>query len=88
MPAPDTIADFESGADLIDLSLIDANTALRGRQAFTAVVDQFGGVAGQLQVTRIDGGVILSGDLNRDKVADFAIKVMGVDHLTLSDFIL
>lgn len=88
LAAPDVIADFERGEDHIDLSLMDANTVARYRQAFVGdVVDAFSGVAGQVRVTATEGGVIVAGDLNGDRVADFAIKVLGVDALTASDFI-
>ncbi len=46
----DQIAGFDQGADLIDLSGIDANTAAGGNQAFTFVgAAAFSGVAGELQ---------------------------------------
>ncbi len=86
--APDAIMDFERGADHVDLSMMDANTVTAYRQAFAGeVVDAFSGVAGQLRVSATEGGVIVAGDLNGDKLADFAIKVMGVDALTADDFL-
>lgn len=86
--APEVIADFERGEDHIDLSSMDANSVARNRQAFAAdIVDAFTGLAGQLRVSATAGGVIVAADLNGDRVADFAIKVLGVDTLTTSDFI-
>lgn len=66
----DTIMDFASGVDLVDLRGIDANTRLIGDQAFTFIgSNAFTGVAGEL---RFANGV-LSGDVDGDRVADLII---------------
>lgn len=81
----DSIMDFMTGVDRIDLSLIDANSSLRRDQAFTYIGDSdFTGVKGQLHF--VDG--FASGDVNGDHVADFSIQVVGVVSMTASDFIL
>lgn len=88
----DIIADFEIGTDRIDLRGIDANSRLDGNQAFT-FVDEFTGVAGQLQWDRGEGRTLLvSGDVNGDRIADFAIQVNAAGFvpptLHASDFLL
>ncbi|MXQ13888.1 calcium-binding protein, partial [Microvirga makkahensis] len=83
--APDTIRDFVSGADHIDLRTIDANSKLSGDQAFVFIGSKaFSGQAGQLKFS----SSVLSGDINGDKVADFQIKVSGVSALATGDFYL
>ena len=80
----DVIADFEIGTDKIDLRGIDANSLVGGNQAFTFVTDFTGSPfaadparhAGQLQWDRGEGRTVLvSGDVNGDGRADFAIQV-------------
>ncbi|MFC4170477.1 M10 family metallopeptidase C-terminal domain-containing protein [Microvirga sp. GCM10011540] len=83
--ARDTIRDFVSGVDKIDLRSIDASTKQSYNQAFTFVGSgTFSGKAGELQF--IDG--VLSGDINGDKLADFQINVPEVLSLAASDFYL
>jgi beta-glucanase (GH16 family) len=74
----DTITDFLSGTDIIDLGLIDANTKVSGDQGFTFIGSNgFSGQAGQL---RFASGV-LSGDVNGDRAADFEVALTGVSSL-------
>ena len=80
----DVINDFTRGQDKIDLSVIDANTTQTGNQAFSFIGNTNFTSAGQVRFT---GGVV-SGDVNGDKVADFAIEVKNVTTLQASDFIL
>lgn len=83
--ARDTIRDFVSGVDKIDLRGIDANSKVSADQAFTFTgAKAFSGVAGELHFV----GGVLSGDVNGDKVADFEINVLGVSTLYQSDFLL
>lgn len=88
--ARDTIKGFNAAElDRIDLSGIDANTFQVGDQAFkwrgTAA---FGGQAGELRVQYENGNAVVSGDVNGDTVADFAIEVTGFDaqHPVLGSF--
>jgi hypothetical protein len=54
--ASDIIYDFVSGSDPIGLSIIDANTAQDGNQAFTFIgSNAFGNQAGRLRVQASDG---------------------------------
>jgi hypothetical protein len=85
----DQIVGFEQGADAIDFSTIDANTAAWGNQAFTFIGDvAFHGVAGELRQQSVDANTIVSGDINGDSVADFQIELNGAFTLTPNDFIL
>ena len=80
----DHITDFALG-DLIDLSLIDANTRSKGDQAFTFTgLAAFSGAAGELRYDVIGGDVHLFGDINGDRKADFEIVFDGVNSLPLN----
>lgn len=83
----DTISDFAHGVDLIDLSRIDANTGQAGNQAFTFVgTGVLGGAAGKLQYVKATG--LLSGDVNGDGVADFALFLSSKPVVTATDLML
>lgn len=85
----DIIEDFERGIDRIDLSGIDANTSSSGNQAFSAsLTDTFTGVRGQLRIVDVGDDLIVSGDVNGNRVADFEIQISNVASLSSSDFIL
>jgi Ca2+-binding RTX toxin-like protein len=88
----DTITDFVSGVDKIDLSTIDAVPVGGGggNEAFTFIgTGAFTGSQGQLRYSVLPtGGVVFSGDWNGDGVADFNVTVTGVSSLSASDFFL
>jgi Ca2+-binding RTX toxin-like protein len=88
--ARDVITDFiHAEADKIDVSAIDASTATSGDQPFAFIGTQsFHHIAGELHYSAGAGGVIVSGDVNGDGVADFSIDVSGVTALVASDFVL
>ncbi len=87
-PNNDLIVDFQHGLDKVLLTPMDANTLVSGNQAFTFAA-AFNGNAGQLITTRTATGVLVSGDVNGDKAADFTIAFHGAGlTLTQSDFIL
>lgn len=83
---PDVITDFTRGQDKIDLSTIDANSALSGNQAFKTLIASTSSfsAAGQL---RLSNGV-LYGNVDADSAAEFAISLVGITALGTSDFIL
>jgi Ca2+-binding RTX toxin-like protein len=86
--APETIEDFTTG-DKVDLSAIDANGSGAGNTAFTFISGAFSGTAGELRVTPAANGFqLVTGDINGDKVADFAIAVLSDHALTAADFVL
>jgi Ca2+-binding RTX toxin-like protein len=75
--ALDNITDFAPG-DVIDLSAIDANSALSGNQAF-ALVTAFSHTAGELQRTydAATDRTRLDLDVNGDGVSDLGIYING-----------
>ena len=80
----DTITDFESGEDFIDLSSIDISAAT-GIQSFDWIAGtSFTGDAGDL----VFSNGVLSGDANGDRKADFQIGLTGVVALSEHDLLL
>lgn len=74
----DFIGDWNNG-DVIDLSGIDANRNVAGMQGFSLIgAAAFSNVAGQLRLTNDGANSFIAGDTNGDGVADFTIKVAGV----------
>lgn len=84
----DTIFDFNhSESDHIDLSKIDANGADAGDGAFK-LVTAFDGSHGALTVSAQGSQWLVQGDINGDKVADFAILVTSSTALVAADFVM
>jgi Ca2+-binding RTX toxin-like protein len=86
----DSISDFVSGEDLVDLSRIDA---IRGNgavnDAFTFIDgNAFSGVAGELRFTASGTNTLIEFDQNGDSVADGTIRLFGAVTLTVFDFVL
>ena len=82
----DTILQFRAGQDDIDLSLIDANAARGGNQAFA-----FAGTAAashSVWYVRQGDGILVRGDVDGNKTADFEIWVDDATRLGAGDFIL
>lgn len=88
----DRIIDFARGQrDRIDLSAMDANGSARGNGTFSFVgEDRFGGSRAELRVIETATGWRVMGDLDGDRVADFALDVITAGDLPLRavDFIL
>lgn len=83
----DTIADFVKGSDKIDLAAIDANVGVAGDQAFNFIgAAAFSGIAGELRAVAHSGETVVSGDVNGDGAADFAINLIGAFALAQADF--
>ncbi|MDB5550360.1 MAG: hemolysin-type calcium-binding repeat family protein [Rhizobium sp.] len=84
--ARDIIFDFNRiQGDRIDLSGIDADTTLRGNQAFEFIgTAAFTGEAGEV---RFSNGV-LSVDVNGNGTADMTVDVRGLTTMLAADFIL
>jgi Ca2+-binding RTX toxin-like protein len=84
----DTIVGFKTGqGDKIDLRQIDARTNAGGNQAFHFIGDSnFHDQAGELRVVETGGDTVVSGDVNGDGNADFAILVDGTVGLDDSHF--
>lgn len=87
--APDLITDFARGEDLIDLSAIDANTAVAGNQAFHLGATV--GHAGDIVVTydAVNARTVVSLYVNADAAVDSVIWLTGnLSAMTASDFVL
>lgn len=75
--------------DHIDLKLIDANTHLKGNQAFTFIgAGSFSHTAGELRYENLGNVVLAQGDFNGDGRADIEILVNKLTFMKASDFIL
>jgi Ca2+-binding RTX toxin-like protein len=86
----DRITDFSHAqGDRIDLSVIDANTAAAGNQAFSFIGSGlYTGVAGQLRYSQVAGVTTIAGDVNGDGASDFHIQLTGAIALVAADFVL
>ncbi|MGK7867629.1 M10 family metallopeptidase C-terminal domain-containing protein [Falsiroseomonas sp. E2-1-a20] len=88
----DIFMDFESGSDVFDLSLIDANERMSGDQAFafigTAAFKD--GTPGQLRAAYDRAGNVTVVELNtdRDAAPEYWFKVAGQHDFSAADFIL
>lgn len=82
----DTILNFVSGIDKIDLSDIDVNAEVEGDQDFTFGDTTPGNHAVWLESTT--GGVIVKADVTGDGLADLSIRVANVTGLVATDFLL
>ncbi|HYE46384.1 MAG TPA: calcium-binding protein [Caulobacter sp.] len=89
LAASDRITDFDPTLDLIDVSAIDANTALSGNQAFTWA-DAFTGVRGQavLSYDAATNTTSLLLDQNGDRTADLRLLITGQFDRTDGGFLL
>jgi serralysin len=84
----DVITDFERGLDEIDLSGIDAKKG-GADNAFKWIGNSaFHGKAGELHYLKKAGFLLVEGDINGDRKADFQIEVSGINKLFADDFIL
>jgi Ca2+-binding RTX toxin-like protein len=87
--AADTITDFVSGTDIIDVSSWDANSGVGGNQAFSFIGSSaFSSTAGELRADTVGSDTVVQGDINGDGIADFEIVLNGNPTLAGSDFIL
>jgi len=86
----DVITGFSQvDGDRIDLSRIDASTAVVGDQAFTFIgTSLYTGAAGQLRYSQTGSATVVAGDVNGDGVSDFHIEVSGTVALGAIDFVL
>jgi len=85
---PDTVADFQSGADRIDLSGIDAVWGTAANEAFTWIgAAAFSGHAGELRAVQGPDRVQVFADVDGNGTADFHLVVMSAT-IAASDFML
>ena len=84
----DTISDFVSGTDRIDVSGFDASASLDGNQAFTFIGSgAFTNTAGELHTFMNEGVRYVAGDVDGDGIADFIIN-LGTRTVQSGDFLL
>lgn len=87
--APDRIADFVAGLDLIDLAAIDANGAAAGNDAFLWGGQTASVVAFALTWFETGGTTVVQGDTNGTGGAELRIVLSGTGlGLSAADFIL
>lgn len=86
----DSFFDFSSaGGDRIELSAIDASSAISGDQAFIYLgAAAFTGAAGELRYIKEASDTYVYGDTNGDKAADFAIHLDDAVSFLKGDFLL
>jgi serralysin len=86
----DLITDFHHGQhDRMDVSDIDAHATAGGDQAFSFIgTHSFTHHEGELRYRFAGGDTIVTGDVNGDGTADFAIELAGKRNLVEGDFLL
>jgi Ca2+-binding RTX toxin-like protein len=85
----DTIADFVSGEDKIDLAQIDAGFWTPGQQHFSFIgSDAFSATAGELRYVFNGTDTVIKGDWDGDGAADFVLFLSGQITPLATDFIL
>ncbi|MCW5736261.1 MAG: type I secretion C-terminal target domain-containing protein [Enhydrobacter sp.] len=86
----DVVTDFDLGeGDRIDLSGLDADTTVAGKQAFTSFAegDVFSGAFADAGALFFEQSThALFGNVDADGAADFSIRLAGVDTLTAGAF--
>ena len=85
------VTDFVPGLDKLDLSAIDANTAVTGNQAFGLLAENAAiTAAGQLRwfFDAANNETIIEGNVNVAVTPDFRLALSGHHSLTSGDFIL
>jgi Ca2+-binding RTX toxin-like protein len=84
----DTITDFEKGIDKINVSLIDANPAVSGNQAFSFIGNGSFSDEGQIRTVGLNGGTLVQFNTSGNTVADFEIFLDDPVQMSASDFFL
>lgn len=88
----DTIVDFETGADMIDLANVDADISTPEDDSFTflCLTGSLTGTAGELRYARSVANdlTLIQIDTNGAALANMQIELTGLHDLTAGDFIL
>ena len=82
----DTIRDFKSRTDKLDLSAIDADLALARDQAFDFTGTK--AAANSVWYQKQGADLLVFADVDGNATADFSVLLIGVDGLVRGDFIL
>ncbi|MEL6477044.1 MAG: Calx-beta domain-containing protein [Pseudomonadota bacterium] len=85
----DTITDFVSGRDRIEISRLDADLTRGGNQTFEFISSAgFSGDAGELRFFESpnNGFTLIQADLDGDRSSDFEIQLTGLIDLEAEDF--
>jgi hypothetical protein len=87
--AADSITDFTSGSDIINVSGWDADINTAGNQAFSFVgTSAFSSTAGELRYHFDGTDTWVQGDIDGDAAADFEIRLSGNVTPLATDFVL
>lgn len=84
----DVIDDFTPGEDRIDLSAIDANWAVTGKQGFAFIGAAAFTARGQVRAVSLGSDTLIEANVAGDFAADFAILLRGTHTLGAADFLL
>lgn len=85
----DTIEDYRTGIDTIDLGAIDADTTRSGNQAFEFIgAAGFSRDGGELRVQVNGQNAVIQGDRDGNGLADFEIRLEDFSGINTFDFIL
>lgn len=85
--AVDTVFDFQTGIDRLDLSRIDADTGTAGDDAFRFIgTNAFSGSPGELRYESDGRTTRILGNVNGDRIADFDLLLANVAAPVASDF--
>ncbi len=85
----DTIADFRTGIDQIDLSELDGRSGGGANDAFVWVNGAaFSNTEGELRWQASSAGVVVQADRDGDGVADFTLLLAGINSVVQADFTL
>jgi len=89
----DLITDFEGAGpavgDVIDLSVLDANAALAGNQAFNFIGAAAFSAAGQVRYVQLGGDTFIQANTNANLgTVEFELRLTGLHTLSAGDFIL
>jgi len=84
----DSISDLEKGVDKIDVSVLDANAALAGNQAFSFIGTSEFSNEGQVRAFATNFGQLIQFNTTGDSVAEFEIFVKTPLSISASDFFL
>jgi hypothetical protein len=84
----DTIDDFQSGVDRIDLSAVDADSRTQADDSFHWIgAAAFTGASGELRGEVIGDSLHIFADVNADMVADFEIVLAHQTVIATPDFV-